>query len=205
MAFPTTSLANNQVHKEGNRAWVYDSTSGVWNQVAGNDTDASNLSGKLGSAITIGSGVTFPTGHIIKVTSHSSAASIDMSSNAEALESDANDITVSCTIGNILHITIAGGFVFSSGSGFNFGPGMQIKEAGQSNVTVHGGGVYARSDGGSYDNELLPSIIYSHTAVTTSVTIKAAMRATTNCTAYWTATDAAGKGKRRYLVMEAQA
>ena len=199
MAFPTTSLANNQVHKEGNRAWVYDSTSGVWNQVAGNDTDASNLSGKLGN------GVTFPTGHIIKITSHSSAASIDMSSNTEALESDANDITVSCTIGNILHITIAGGYVYSSGSGFHFGPGMQIKEAGQTNVTVHGGGCYARSDGGSYDNEVLPSIIYPHTAVTTSVTIKAAMRANTNCTAYWNAADAVGRGKRRYLIMEAQA
>ena len=32
MAFPT-SPSNNQVHKEGNRAFVYDSTLGVWDQV----------------------------------------------------------------------------------------------------------------------------------------------------------------------------
>ena len=32
MAFPT-SPSNNDVHKEGNRAWVYDSTAKVWNQV----------------------------------------------------------------------------------------------------------------------------------------------------------------------------
>ena len=204
MAFPTGSIANNTVYKIGNRAWVYNLALGVWDQVADNDTDASNLSGTLGAGVNM-SGVTFPAGHIIKITSHSSAASIDMSSNTEALESDANDITVSCTIGNILHITIAGGYVYSSGSGFHFGPGMQIKEAGQSNVTVHGGGCYARSDGGSYDNEVLPSIIYPHTAVTTSVTIKAAMRANTNCTAYWNAADAVGRGKRRYLIMEAQA
>ena len=33
MAFPT-SPSNNQVHKEGNRAFVYDSALGVWDQVA---------------------------------------------------------------------------------------------------------------------------------------------------------------------------
>ena len=60
MAFPTTSLVNNQVHKEGNRAWVYDSTVGVWDQVSDNDTDASNLSGVLGSTLSgvLGSTVT---------------------------------------------------------------------------------------------------------------------------------------------------
>ena len=33
MAFPT-SPSNNQVHKEGNRAFVYDSALGVWDQIA---------------------------------------------------------------------------------------------------------------------------------------------------------------------------
>ena len=32
MAFPTSGLTNNQVHKEGNRAFVYDTTLGVWDQ-----------------------------------------------------------------------------------------------------------------------------------------------------------------------------
>ena len=37
MAFPTSSLTNNQVHKEGNRAFVYDSALGVWDQVRETD------------------------------------------------------------------------------------------------------------------------------------------------------------------------
>jgi hypothetical protein len=63
MAFPTSSLTNNQVHKEGNRVWVYDSTLGVWDKVAANDTNISDQTG------TLGSGVTFPAGHILQVVS----------------------------------------------------------------------------------------------------------------------------------------
>ena len=60
MAFPTSSLTNNQVHKEGNRAFVYDSALGVWDQVRETDrTENKILSG------TIGSGVTFPAGNIM--------------------------------------------------------------------------------------------------------------------------------------------
>ena len=65
MAFPTGSIANNTVYKIGNRAWVYNLALGVWDQVADNDTDASNLSGTLGAGVNM-SGVTFPAGHIIK-------------------------------------------------------------------------------------------------------------------------------------------
>jgi hypothetical protein len=62
MAFPTSSLTNNQVHKEGNRAFVYDSALGVWDQVRETDrTDNKILHGEIGS------GVTFPAGHIIQV------------------------------------------------------------------------------------------------------------------------------------------
>ena len=61
MAFPTSSLTNNQVHKEGNRAFVYDSTLGVWDQVREADiTDGKNLHGEIGG------GVTFPSGHILR-------------------------------------------------------------------------------------------------------------------------------------------
>ena len=38
MAFPISSLTNNQVHKEGNRAFVYDSAIGVWDQVRESDS-----------------------------------------------------------------------------------------------------------------------------------------------------------------------
>ena len=63
MAFPTSSLTNNQVHKEGNRAFVYDSALGVWDQVRETDrTENKFLQGEIAS------GVTFPSGHIIKHT-----------------------------------------------------------------------------------------------------------------------------------------
>ena len=62
MAFPTSSLTNNQVHKEGNRAFVYDSALGVWDQVRETDrTENKILSGEIGS------GVTFPVGHVRQV------------------------------------------------------------------------------------------------------------------------------------------
>ena len=59
MAFPTSSLTNNQVHKEGNRSFVYDSSLGVWDQVR--ETDSTENKIQTG---TIGSGVTFPAGHV---------------------------------------------------------------------------------------------------------------------------------------------
>ena len=63
MAFPTTSLTNNQVHKEGNRAFVYDSTLGVWDQVRETDrTENKILQGEIGGE------VTFPAGHVLQIT-----------------------------------------------------------------------------------------------------------------------------------------
>ena len=60
MAFPTTGLSDNQVHKEGNRAFVYDSTLGTWDQVRETDRAENKfLSGAIGG------NVTFPTYHII--------------------------------------------------------------------------------------------------------------------------------------------
>ena len=61
MAFPTSSLTNNQVHKEGSRAFVYDSALGVWDQVR--ETDAPDFryaniqAGEIGSVVTGGSGL----------------------------------------------------------------------------------------------------------------------------------------------------
>jgi hypothetical protein len=183
-------------------------------------TSVNGMTGTLGSGVTGGSGLTalgtvasgnlsntaivYPAGHIIKVTTHSSTFAIATSSAAEALESDATDITVACTAGNKLHITIAGGHIYASGANFYFGAGMQITESGV-DVDVFGGGCYQRSDGGNYDNDMLPSIIYTHTAVTTSVTIKAATRCSASGTAYWEATNSAGRGPRRYMIQEEQA
>ena len=65
MAFPT-SPSNNQVHKEGNRSFVYDSTLGVWDRVE--ETDRFNRTGLLDSdeVGVIGSEVTFPSGHVVQ-------------------------------------------------------------------------------------------------------------------------------------------
>ena len=66
MAFPTSSLTNNQVHKEGNRAFVYDSTLGTWDQIRETErTEHKILSGEIGSS------VTFPFGHVLQVKSTS--------------------------------------------------------------------------------------------------------------------------------------
>jgi len=61
MAFPT-SPSNNQVHKEGNRAFVYDSTLGTWDQVRETDrTENKILSGEIGSSVSL------PTGTVVQV------------------------------------------------------------------------------------------------------------------------------------------
>ena len=52
MAFPA-SPSNNQVHKEGNRSFVYDSTLGVWDQVK--EIDRSSLPTSRGSSVPISS------------------------------------------------------------------------------------------------------------------------------------------------------
>ena len=56
MAFPTSSLTNNQVHKEGNRSFVYDSALGVWDQVK-----ETSRGGDMGS------GSNFPIGHVRQI------------------------------------------------------------------------------------------------------------------------------------------
>ena len=71
MAFPT-SPSNNQVHKEGNRAFVYDSALGTWDQVR----EADRTEGDLGF------GSNFPAGHIVQVQSTTAAESIQINSSS---------------------------------------------------------------------------------------------------------------------------
>ena len=59
MAFPTSGLVDNQVHKEGNRSFVYDSTLLVWDQVP----EAPETISEIGA----GAGVVFPAGHVVQV------------------------------------------------------------------------------------------------------------------------------------------
>ena len=70
MAFPT-SPSNNDVHKEGNRAFVWDSTLGTWDQIKETKGTESEVGGgALGniSSGTLSSNVTFPPGHVIQTT-----------------------------------------------------------------------------------------------------------------------------------------
>ena len=61
MAFPA-SPSNNDVHKEGNRAFVYDSALDVWDQVRETDrTENKILSGDISG------NTTFPAGHVVQV------------------------------------------------------------------------------------------------------------------------------------------
>ena len=53
MAFPTSGLTNNLVHKEGNRAFVYDSALGVWDQAREtNENPNSDIQGGINSNVT---------------------------------------------------------------------------------------------------------------------------------------------------------
>ena len=75
MAFPT-SPSNNQVHKEGQRAFVYDSALGVWDQIRTPARTENNLSHTTGSLSgSVAERIDFPEGHIIQAfTSTVSAA-----------------------------------------------------------------------------------------------------------------------------------
>ena len=63
MAFPA-SPSNNDVHKEGNRAWVYDSTLGTWDQLRESD-EVDTIGGGIHKVLT--SEDTFPPGHVLQM------------------------------------------------------------------------------------------------------------------------------------------
>ena len=77
MAFPA-SPSDNQVHKTGDRTFVYDSTLGVWDQLKeANPQETGSITNT-----TLGSGVIFPSGHVLQTTSnkYAGAASDALSS-----------------------------------------------------------------------------------------------------------------------------
>ena len=71
MAFPT-SPSNNQVHKEGNRAFVYDSTLGVWDQIQETPSTIYGTSMSTGSErnLDLGIGSSYKRGSILQVRHH---------------------------------------------------------------------------------------------------------------------------------------
>ena len=117
MAFPTSSLTNNQVHKEGNRAFVYDSALGVWDQVRETDrTENKILQGEIGGTVSISSGATFPAGHVIQTIeiNNLSAGSATTSNTLQ------RDTGLTGTINNVLassHVLIFSQCGFATGAG----------------------------------------------------------------------------------------
>ena len=118
MAFPTSGLSNNQVHKEGNRAFVYDSALGVWDQVRETDrTENKILSGEIGSAVTGNptlnlTSATFPAGHIRYLASSAFQSNNGISADqylTPALSTGTftagSRILVQCQIGSVYRVT----------------------------------------------------------------------------------------------------
>jgi len=147
MAFPA-SPSNNQVHKEGNRAFVYDSALGVWDQVRETDrTDNKILQGEIGS------GVTFPAGHVInqwgvhKATPGSPSfspsatpAAIDYgSSNGGKVEVTG----ITATQGNILCIFASPGDIQTTNTGtYAIGTGFKIDGTNYINSSIQNANVH---------------------------------------------------------------
>jgi len=147
MAFPA-SPSNNQVHKEGNRAFVYDSALGVWDQVRETDrTDNKILQGEIGS------GVTFPAGHVVnqwgvhKATPGSPSfspsatpAAIDYgSSNGGKVEVTG----ITATQGNILCIFASPGDIQTTNTGtYAIGTGFKIDGTNYINSSIQNANVH---------------------------------------------------------------
>jgi hypothetical protein len=133
-------------------------------------------------------------GIIIKTTNHSSSQILEASGDETVVEADAYDMHVTCTIGNKLHIWITGGFGYgiSGANWFHFG--LRITDDGGTDVRT--GTLYNR--GTDLHNDTVPTVMYTHTAVTTSVIIRRLLRTQTPCVAKWLILEA----PVRYLVME---
>ena len=108
MALPT-SPSNNQVHKEGNRAFVYDSTLGVWDQVKEQEKTSfdMSLSQNWGE---VSSNVSFPTGHVLQF-KHNFATQQDITSSATGTWAGHHDLEIPIlrTAGTKLWMQVVGG------------------------------------------------------------------------------------------------
>ena len=107
MAFPT-SPSNNQVHKEGNRAFVYDSALGTWDQVRETNSDSvSSLfhgtQNKMWSG-EIDNEVTFPSGHVTNVFSFHITNGAEYTHFEDAHKVSQDSLGWSATSGRKYHI-----------------------------------------------------------------------------------------------------
>ena len=82
MAFPA-SPSNNDVHKEGNRAFVYDSALGVWDQVRESDSLVVDFLPMRADTTVLTSSDTFPAGHVLQVVNGKNNTQIGKNDTAE--------------------------------------------------------------------------------------------------------------------------
>jgi len=107
MAFPTSSLTNNQVHKEGNRAFVYDSALGVWDQVRETDrTENKILSGEIGAGVTGFTGIKSHHKWYLP-TQYYGTAQVNLGSSS-------NPATQSWAVGGVMSVNSSGQWTFPS-------------------------------------------------------------------------------------------
>ena len=112
MAFPT-SPSNNQVHKEGNRAFVYDSVLGVWDHVREADRGVSET-------LNLTSDVQFPAGHIIQTVRNDTTVAYNFGSSTSAVHLRAYDtpIILSSTKSWVqIHFSAGGAMVYNTTNG----------------------------------------------------------------------------------------
>ena len=106
MAFPA-SPSNNQVHKENNRAFVYDSALGTWDQVK--ESVADRLS-HMASVV-----LPFPSGHVVKTTFKGCSTGLTLNNTREIHCTAAQGIeALEVTAGNKLAIWFMGGNHYTS-------------------------------------------------------------------------------------------
>jgi len=128
MAFPT-SPSNNQVHKEGNRTFVYDSALGTWDQVRETDrTENKVLSGELSGAVikTLTEKDTFPPGHIIQTKTGVYSTSKEMNFDTNTWNSVGLSVTITPKYANSKILVSWCCNVFAHHNDGNFGMGFRI-------------------------------------------------------------------------------
>ena len=78
---------------------------------------------------TIGSGVTFPAGHVIQAKMHTEQEDLESTNNSTATTTSSS-CTLSCTSGNILCVWICGGYTYSAYASSGTHTGMTITVGG---------------------------------------------------------------------------
>jgi len=122
-------------------------------------------------------------GKIVKVSTHitTNTATISASGSNEAYEDNAYDMHVTCTAGNRLHIWILGGMFYGgtpTGEA-SYACGLRIVDSG--NTDRFFGHLY----GHAAFEKSIATVMYTHTAVTTTVIIKRAVKAYAAFPTYW--------------------